>query len=81
MTIRVGDQTIWLEQNYRGAGRPVLISRSDSGEVQVLATFHAPAGKDVAGTVRMLRNYAFRFATSAGSELLPALPNEDAPNV
>lgn len=81
MTIRVGDQTIWLEQNYLGTGRPVLISRAANGEVQVLATFSEPHKGDSTGTVRVLRNYAFRFANSGGVELLSPLPNEATSNV
>lgn len=79
MTIRVGDKTIWLDPNYMGVGRPCLISRSDNGEIQVLATFVPPPGNTtMPGTVRMLRNYAFEFANSKGKLLLEALPAEQS---
>ena len=79
MTIRVGDKTIWLDQNYMGVGRPCLISRSDNGEIQVLATFAEPPNNtSMPGTMRLLRNYAFEFANSKGKLLLEALPAEQS---
>lgn len=78
MTIRIGDQTLWLEQNFEGGGRAVLLARGDDGCEQVLLSFYPKHAGVKTNHATVHRNYAFHFASSNGRLLLPSIKEEDS---